>query len=97
MTVFLMKEVVDGAFLVEPSVEPSNISMGLYVEEISSTSVESLDADVDQKTLPGSVDFPLQFDLSDYGYELSDGDNREVKAVRMVSEAVFAAVQLRLR
>jgi hypothetical protein len=88
VTNYRLREVVDGAFLVDPSGGTSTVSMGLYLEEVSSTLVElrKYDAEVEQKTLPAVIDFPLEYPLAEYGYELLDGDNRVVKAVRMMFE-----------
>lgn len=88
MAWFVVKEVVDGAFLVEPSDEPSSISMALYKEAVSSTVLDlnRTDAEVDRETLPGLIDFPLEQELGEYAccYELSEDDTRVIKAVRMV-------------
>lgn len=79
---------MDAAFLVDPGVDPASLSMGVYREEVSSNLVEldKIDAEVEQETLPDLIDFTLEYPLSDYGYELAAGDNRVIKAVRMVFE-----------
>lgn len=86
MTWFVVKEIVDGAFLVEPSVEPSSISLGFFKEEVSSSLLDLIraDAQIEQETLPGLIDFPLEWELAEYGYELSEDDTRVIKAVRIV-------------
>jgi hypothetical protein len=88
VTYYRLREVVDGAFLADPSDDPSSLSMGLFKEEVSSSLVElhKYDAEVEQETLPGLIDFTLEYPLSEYGYELLEGDNRVVKAVRMIFE-----------
>jgi len=88
MTYYRLREVVDAAFLVDPGVDPASLSMGVYLEEVSSSVVEleKGDAEVEQETLPDPMDFALEYPLSGYGYELAEGDNRVIKAVRMVFE-----------
>jgi len=88
MTYYRLREVVDAAFLVDPGVDPAALSMGVYLEEVSSSMVEleKGDAEVEQETLPDPIDFALEYPLSGYGYELTTGDNRVIKAARMVFE-----------
>lgn len=88
MTFFVLTETVDGAFFVEPNLERSKISLGLYQEDFSSSSekVSSLDPNIEQQTLPDLIDFPLEFDLGEYGIEVSEPESREVVSVRMVFE-----------
>lgn len=88
MTFFVLTETVDGAFFVEPNLERSKISLGLYQEDFSSSSekVSSLGPNIEQQTLPDLIDFPLEFDLGEYGIEVSEPESREVVSVRMVFE-----------
>lgn len=88
MSFFVLTETVDAAFFVEPNVERSTISLGLYQEDFSSSSekVSSLDPNIEQKTLADSIDFPLEYELDEYGIEVDEPESREVVSVRMVFE-----------
>ena len=88
MTFFVLTETVDAAFFVEPVVERSTISLGLYQEDFSQSSekVSSFLPNIEQQTLPDLIDFPLEYDLGEYGIEVAKEESRKVVAVRMVFE-----------